>query len=167
MSKTGGDVGPRVTMTSIADWPDADVFFLVAFRCWLAGYETGDVACWELAWQGVSTTVPLADAKRIVAELAQFTRVFRKTLACRFVYLPYCCARVTADERLAVQVVACAQRGELPQAVELARKLCANDDNGDLVSAACDLGGVLKQAALSLTHTGNIEVPCDRSRSLH
>ena len=167
MSKTGDDVCARVTMTSIADWPDADVFFLVAFRCWLAGYETGDVACWELAWQGVSTTVPLADAKRIVAELAQFTRVFRKTLACRFVYLPYCCARVTDDEHLALQVVACAQRGELPQAVELAHKLSANDDHGDLVNAACDLGAVLKQAELALTNTGNVAVPCDRGRSLH
>jgi hypothetical protein len=167
MSKTGDDVRARVTMTSIADWPDADVFFLVAFSCWLAGYETGDVACWELAWQGVSTTVPLADAKRIVAELAQFTRVFRKTLACRFVYLPYCCARVTDDEHLALRVVACAQRGELPQAVELVRKLCANDDHVDLVNAACDLGAVLKQAELSLTNTGNIGVPEDRGRSLH
>ena len=139
MSKTGDDVCARVTMTSIADWPDADVFFLVAFRCWLAGYETGDVACWELAWQGVSTTVPLADA----------------------------CARVTDDEHLALQVVACAQRGELPQAVELVRKLCANDDHVDLVNAACDLGAVLKQAELSLTNTGNIGVPEDRGRSLH
>jgi hypothetical protein len=167
MSKTGDDVCPRVTMTSIADWPDAEVFFLVAFRCWLAGYETGDVACWELAWQGVSKTVQLADAKRIVAELAQFTRVFRKTLACRFVYLPYCCARVTTDEHLAVQFVACAQHGELPKAVELARKLSANDDHVDLVHAACDLGAVLKQAELSLTHIGDFAVPWDGGRSLH
>jgi len=167
MIKSDDDVCPRVSMTSIADWPHAEVFFLVAFRCWLAGYETSDVACWELAWQGVSQTVQLADAKRIVAELAQFTRVFRKTLACRFVYLPYCCTRVTTDERLAVQLVACAQLGELPRAVELARKLSANDDHVDLVSAAYDLGAVLKQAELSLTDAGSSGMPCDGGRSLH
>jgi len=152
MSKSGGAGGPRVGMTSMAHWPRAEVLLLVAFRCWLAGYETGDVACWELAWQGVSRTVQLADAKRIVAELAQFTRVFRKTLACRFVYLPHCCARVTVDEHLAVRFIACAQLGELTRAVELARKLSANDDHIDLVNAACDLGAVLKQAELSLTN---------------
>jgi hypothetical protein len=152
MSKSGVDGGPRVSMTSMADWSSAKVSLLVAFRCWLCGYETGDVACWELAWQGVSRTVQLADAKRIVAELAQFTRVFRKTLACRFVYLPYCCSRVTADECLAIQLIACAQLGELTSAVELARKLSANDDHIDLVNAACDLGAVLKQAELLLTN---------------
>jgi hypothetical protein len=152
MNRSGGDRGPRVNMTSMKDWPHAAAFLLVAFRCWLAGYETGDVACWELAWQSVSRTVPLADAKRIVAELAQFTRVFRKTLACRFVYLPYCCARVTADEHLAIELIACAQFGEMTRAVEMARKLSANDNHVDLVNAACDLGEALRQAELSLTN---------------
>jgi len=152
MSKSGVDGDPRVSMTSMADCPRAEVFLLVAFRCWLAGYETGDVACWELAWQGVCRTVQLTDAKRIVAELAQFTRVFRKGLGCRFVYLPYCCSRVTADERLAIQFIACAQLGELTRAVELARKLSADNDHIDLVNAACDLGAVLKQAELLLTN---------------
>jgi hypothetical protein len=157
MSTSGGGRGPRVSMKSMEDWPHAAVFLLVAFRCWLAGYETGDVACWELAWQSVSRTVPLADAKRIVAELAQFTRVFRKTLACRFVYLPYCCARVSTDEHLAVRFIACAQLGEMTRAVELARKLSANDNHIELVNAACDLGAVLKQAELSLTNPKMLE----------
>jgi hypothetical protein len=152
MRKSGSDDGQRVSMTSMTDWPHAKVFLLVAFRCWLAGYETGDVACWELGWQSVSRTVQLADAKRIVAELAQFTRVFRKTLACPFVYLPYCCARVTADEHLALQFIAFAQLGEVTRAVELARKLSANDDHIELVNAAADLGKVLKQAELLLTN---------------
>jgi hypothetical protein len=163
MSKSGDDV----SMTSIADWPHAEVFLLAVFRCWLGGYETGDVACWELAWQGVSRSVRLSDAKRIFAELAQFTRVFRKTLACRFVYLPCCCARVTADEHLALGLVASAQLGELTRAVQLARRLTANDDHVDLVNAACDLGAVLKQAELSLTTTGTSRMPCEGGQSLH
>jgi hypothetical protein len=50
MNRSGGEGDPRVGMTSMADWPRAEVFLLVAFRCWLAGYETGDVACW--GWHG-------------------------------------------------------------------------------------------------------------------
>ena len=71
MTESRNDVRPRVPTTSISEWPDAEVFFLTAFRCWLSGYETGDIACWELAWQGVSRKRPLADAKRIIAELGQ------------------------------------------------------------------------------------------------
>ena len=140
--------------TSIAEWPGAEVFLLTAFRCWLAGYETGDIACWELAWQGVSRNRPIADTKRVIAELAHFTRVFRQTLACRFVYLPYCCGRITDEECLALQLVACAQQGELIKAGQLAQELSKNDNYADLVGAASDLGGALKQAALTLTYAG-------------
>jgi len=61
MSESGNDVRRRVPTTSIAEWPDAEVFLLTALRCWLAGYETGDIACWELAWQGVSRNRPIAE----------------------------------------------------------------------------------------------------------
>ena len=84
MTESKNDVRPRVPTTSISEWPDAEVFLLTAFRRWFA-HKTGDIACWELAWQGVSRKRPLADAKRIIAELGQFTRVFRQTLTCRFV----------------------------------------------------------------------------------
>jgi hypothetical protein len=167
MSESRNDVRPQLPTTSIAEWPDAEVFLLTAFRCWLAGYETGDIACWELAWQGVSRNRPLADAKRIIAELGQFTRVFRHTLACRFVYLPYCCGRITADEHLALQLVACAQHRELIRVGQLAHKLSNNDDHIDLVAAASDLGGALKQAALTLTYAEMSEAPSHNSRALH
>jgi hypothetical protein len=167
MKELNNDVRPQLPTTSIAGWPDAEVLLLTALRCWLAGYETGDIACWELAWQGVSRNRSLADAKRIIAELGQFTRVFRQSLTCRFVYLPYCCGRITDEERLALQLVACAQQGELIRAGQLAHKLSNNDDHADLVRAASDLGGALKDAALTLLHPEILESSCNDSRALH
>ena len=167
MTESRNDVRPRVPTTSISEWPDAEVFLLTAFRCWLAGYETGDIACWELAWQGVSRKRPLADAKRIIAELGQFTRVFRQTLTCRFVYLPYCCGRITDEECLALQLVACAQQGKFVGAAQLAHKLSNNDDHADIVRAASDLGDALKQAALTLTYAGMSETLADNGHALH
>jgi hypothetical protein len=167
MSESRNEVRRQVPTTSIAEWPDAEVFLLTALRCWLAGYETGDIACWELAWEGVRRQKPLVHTKRIIAELGQFTRVFRQTLTCRFVYLPYCCGRITDEECLALKLVACAQQGELIRAGQLAHKLSNNDDHADLVGAASDLGDALKQAALTLTYAGMSESPAQDSHTFH
>ena len=141
---------PPVPTSSIAEWPKAEVILLTALRCWLAGYETGDIACWELAWHGLARIVPLPDAKRVVAELGQFARVFRGTLTCRFVYLPHCCSRVTADECLALQLVSCAQAGQSDSADACALRLSRNENHAELVAAAIDLGHALSEAHLTL-----------------
>jgi hypothetical protein len=167
MSISRNNMQPSLPTMSIAEWPEAEVLLLTALRCWLSGYETGDVACWELAWDGVSRKRPVADAKRIIAELGQFVRVFRRTLACRFVYLPYCCGRVTGEEQLALQLVACSQHGDFIRANPLARELCNTDDHADLVAAASDLGGALKHAGLILTYPEISESPARDSHALH
>jgi hypothetical protein len=93
--------------------------------------------------------------------------VFRQTLTCRFVYLPYCCGRITDEEGLALQLVACAQQGKVVGAAQLAHKLSNNDDHADLVRAASDLGDALKQAALTLTYAGMSETLADNNHALH
>ena len=42
----------------------------VGFRCWLAGYDTGDIACWETGWNEYSRVLGTERAKRAVTELA-------------------------------------------------------------------------------------------------
>jgi hypothetical protein len=54
------DARSHILTASIAKWPKAEVILLTTFRCWLAGYETGDIASWELAWQGLAPTVLFA-----------------------------------------------------------------------------------------------------------
>jgi hypothetical protein len=167
MSEMVDSVRARAPTTSIAEWPDAEVFLLTALRCWLSGYETGDIACWELAWQGVCRKTPLAEAKRIIAELGQFTRVLRQTLTCRFIYLPYCCGRAMPEECLAVELVACAQSGDLFRAGELARRLCNNDDHFSLLQAASDLASALQQADFTLTCGRTVDQVYPGSRGVH
>lgn len=166
MTKSTSDAGQHILTTSIAEWPKAEVILLTVFRCWLAGYETSDITCWELAWQGLARTVPLTDAKRIIAELGQFARVFRATLANRFVYLPHCCGRVTVDECLALRLVACAQGGDMNCASECAYRLSQNQSHAALVGAASDLAEALRQAGLTLTTTGE-EASFHSGRALH
>jgi hypothetical protein len=156
---------PDLCETSLAEWPDAEVILLTVFRCWLAGYETSEISCWELAWDGLSRVLPVVDAKHILAELGQFTRIFRSKLVRRFVYLPHCCGRATIDECLALRLASCAQRGELSVARQVARRICGSDDHADVVQAASDLAVALRQAGLQLTSSGTLERRC--SAALH
>lgn len=145
---------PREHARIIADartllgWPNAEVFFLTAFRCQLAGYATGDIDCWETGWQGASRLLPLADAKRIMAEVTHFARVLRRTHARALAVLPYCCRHVTPDECLVVRLIGAAQQGQLVAAGGLAGELTDNNDHVELVDCASDLGHALRQSGL-------------------
>jgi hypothetical protein len=150
MNELDDDVRIMLPIDRLAEWPDAAVIFLTTFRCWLAGYETGDVACWELGWKGASRLLPLRQTKRLIAEISHFTRVFRDTLARRFTFLPYCCGRATPEECLAVQLVAAAQRGALAAAGRLAHQLTGADDHVALVDAAAEVGAALRESELTL-----------------
>ena len=139
---------PASDAGNLLGWPNAEVFFLTAFRCQLAGYATGDVACWEVGWQGASRLLPLADAKRIMAELAYFARVLHRIHARSLAVLPYCCGRVTPDECLLVRLIGAAQRGQLFAAGRLAQELTDSEDHVELVDAASDLGCALRESGL-------------------
>jgi hypothetical protein len=159
--------GRTVVMTkTLAEWPAPEVFFLTALRYWLSGYETGDVDCWELAWQGASKMLPLDDAKRTMAEVGYFTRVLRSTLEQRFMFLPYCCGRFTQEEQLATLLVSAAQRGEIAAAGGFARRLTGNNEHCALVDAALDLARALEHGGMRLT-LGDASAADDRRRHLH
>lgn len=49
----------------------------VGFRCWLAGYDTGDIACWETGWNAYARVLGTERAKRAVTELACWVRAVR------------------------------------------------------------------------------------------
>src|SRR5689334_24415581 len=46
----------------------------IGFRCWLAGYETGEIACWEQAWTAYADVLGNADAKRALGDLSCWVR---------------------------------------------------------------------------------------------
>ncbi len=51
---------------SIAPRSGAEWLVGVGFRCWLAGYDTGDIACWENGWNAYAQalgTDPLLSAR--------------------------------------------------------------------------------------------------------
>ena len=62
------------------------------FRCWLAGYDTGDIACWETGWNAYSRVLGTERAKRAVTELACWVRAVRASASRKIEYYPFGCA---------------------------------------------------------------------------
>ncbi|KUO56909.1 MAG: hypothetical protein APF80_11265 [Alphaproteobacteria bacterium BRH_c36] len=84
------------------------------FRGWIAGYQTGDVGCWERVWRLYSNTMSPASARVVVGCLAAFAKSVN------------CCSRrkvevgaagqcgFCRDEVLAVSMVAASQHNTCP-----------------------------------------------------
>ena len=55
----------------------------VGFRCWLAGYQTDDINCWETGWNLFASELGPASAKTAVTELSCWVSRFTKQPAGR------------------------------------------------------------------------------------
>ncbi len=61
---------PRNLRVRINELNSAEQLVGFGFRCWLAGYQNGDISCWGTGWDHYSKTLGVAKAKPIVNELA-------------------------------------------------------------------------------------------------
>ena len=102
----------------------------VGFRSWLAGYQTGDIACWEVAWTCYDKWLGSKAAKTAVSELACWVRAVNEASQRDITIFPSGCAMFCADECLAISLIAAGQQGACPamQACALALIGCAATD---------------------------------------
>ena len=86
----------------------------VGFRCWLAGYQTADIGCWEVAWHEFSQAVGARAAKPLMLELACWVRAVQDGAGRRIEVYPAACRRFCRDECLAISMVAACQHSACP-----------------------------------------------------
>jgi len=86
----------------------------VGFRCWLAGYQTSDIGCWEVAWHEFSQAVGPHEAKPLMAELAYWVRAVQDGAGRKIEVYPAPCRRFCRDECLAISMVAACQHSACP-----------------------------------------------------
>jgi hypothetical protein len=86
----------------------------VGFRCWLAGYQTSDIGCWEVAWHEFSQAVGPREAKPLMAELACWVRAVQDGAGRKIEVYPAPCRRFCRDECLAISMVAACQHSACP-----------------------------------------------------
>ena len=118
----------------------------VGFRCWLAGYDTGDIACWENGWNEYARALGTERAKRAVTELACWVRAVRATASRKIEYSPFACAGFCADECMAISLIAASQHHRCPAMRACALALTGSDLVEPVIDAANAFADVLQEA---------------------
>lgn len=92
----------------------------VGFRCWMTGLDTGDIDCWQSAFEAYADCVGVDSAKALMPGLSNWVRVVRGTAARGIETAPRSCRTFCRDECLAIAMVAACQHNACP-----ALKACA------------------------------------------
>lgn len=126
----------------------------IGLRCWLAGFDTRDIECWEAGWRIYADKLGDRAAKGVVVELACWARALdagsRRRIDYYPFYHPFDCVEFSHDECLAICMVAAGQVGEKPVLAECAHVLTGAADNGAVETAAHDFAGALDGAGIHL-----------------
>lgn len=94
----------------------AEQLVLIGVRCWMAGYEHGDIQCWETAWRHYSGTLGTRSGRLLLSELQYWVRVLRDVSVRPLSFYPHCCRHVCADEWVGLSVLSAFQHHELDTA---------------------------------------------------
>ncbi len=131
---------------SIAPRSGAEWLVGVGFRCWLAGYDTGDIACWENGWNAYAQALGTERAKRAVTELACWVRAVRATASRKIEYCPVGCPGFCADECMAISLIAASQHHRCPAMRACALALTGSDLVDPVLHTANAFADVLQEA---------------------
>jgi hypothetical protein len=118
----------------------------VGFRCWLAGYDTGDISCWENGWNEYARALGAERAKRAVTELACWVRAVRASAARKIEYCPVDCPGFCADECMAISIIAASQHHRCPAMRACALALTGSDLVAPVIDAANAFADALQDA---------------------
>lgn len=86
----------------------------IGFRCWMAGYQTGDIGCWEEAWNVYEATLGPAAARVAVSELGCWVRKIQRVSGRGIATFPAGCRSFCRDECVAISMVAASQHKVCP-----------------------------------------------------
>jgi hypothetical protein len=118
----------------------------VGFRCWLAGYDTGDISCWEKGWNEYNSALGALRAKRAVTELACWVRAVRSSASRKIEYYPFGHAGFCTDECMAISLIAASQHHRCPAMQACALALTGSDLVEPVIDAANAFADVLQEA---------------------
>jgi hypothetical protein len=131
---------------SVAPRSSAEWLVGMGFRCWLAGYDTGDISCWENGWNAYARALGTERAKRAVTELACWVRAVRATASRKIEYSPVGCPGFCADECMAISLIAASQHHRCPAMRACALALTGSDLVDPVLDAANVFADVLQEA---------------------
>lgn len=118
----------------------------VGFRCWLAGFQRGDIGCWEVAWDAFSGAVGPQAAKPLMTDLACWVRAVQDSAERRIEVNPAQCRQFCRDECLAISIIAACQHSACPAFRACAVALLGSNEIDAAMEGAEEFALRLKEA---------------------
>lgn len=128
----------------------AENLLFTAYRCWMAGYATGDVTCWDLAWLALERALPIELAKPLFGEFHHFVRTVREHARRDVGWRPAACRCLCRDECVVLALIEASQRQHEPSETVYAEFLLGDVDCEALIDASRSLGTALAGCGLLL-----------------
>ncbi|MFW6027994.1 MAG: hypothetical protein ACOC9Q_00505 [bacterium] len=100
-----------------------DSLFMLAYRCWHAGFDYGDAECWQYAWTALSNALGPREARPVLGAIEDFVRTLRAVSPRQLEYYPPPCCRMSDSERQVLQLVAALQASQA-EVDDLIETLC-------------------------------------------
>ena len=133
----------------------AEKLVITGFRCWMAGYELGDIECWEIAWTEYAKILGPQNARSALSELQYWVRTLRQVTTREITCFPYCCKNICKDECMALSLISAHQRQDRSAARAAAHYISGLNDCASLQELV-DAGSSF---AAALANAGQILVP--------
>lgn len=98
----------------IPEMPGPERLVGFGFRCWLGGFRTGDISCWEQAWCAYSSALGPSAAKSAVRDLSCWVRAINHHAQRPLETATTDCDRFCRDECVAIAMIAACQHNVCP-----------------------------------------------------
>lgn len=122
----------------------------IGFRCWMSGYQTSDINCWETGWNHFAQELGVGSAKRAITELATWVRNVNQAAARDIAVYPNGSAGFCADECMAISMIAAAQHSVCPAMRACAFALVGSNLVDSVVESAENFAHVLDDVGVRL-----------------
>lgn len=124
-------------------------------RCWIAGYELGDIQCWETAWSDYSSELGPRVARGVMTELQHFVRALRDGAVRQISCLPHCCRKLCRDECMALSLLSASQHSD-ERTARVAAHYLSGLGAGQALDSLCLAASGFAQA---LSGAGRVLIP--------
>ncbi|WP_439273110.1 hypothetical protein [Pseudochrobactrum sp. HB0163] len=145
----------------------AEKLVLEGYRHWTAGFETGSVIPWEMAWTIYTQELGLAKAKRAVTELSHFIRTLHFCAACRLKAFPYGSIHICREECLLMGLVSALQNGDDTTRDACLDLLATGSRVGQIRQAAQDYAQIMAELDQVLLPIPHYAIACALSPAGH
>ncbi|MEI5679142.1 MULTISPECIES: hypothetical protein [unclassified Mesorhizobium] len=116
---------------------------LEGYRRWMAGFETGSVAPWELTFTLYTELLGGVEGRRALGELSHYVRTLRQCAACPLRSFPFGAHHICRDECMTLGLIAAIQHNDDGAARACLGAMACTPLHGPIGEAAASFAEIL------------------------